>query len=516
MASIGNITAAYSAVSDNAPTVAVPSGAVAGDIFVLVWDIIGTGSVTWPSGFTEVSVYGNEANVHGVTRIAIRTATGSESGSFSGTLSNYTAWEGRCIVVKGVNATPDANTVKNNYAYSTSSSLTGNAITTTGAGRFILWVGAGSSGGKLAATASITPPSGISIDSTVDRGNGEFITIGHGTQASAGTATYSGTASFGAVNDSRGNNTFTLAFVASGGGGTSITSAIGHLTEAGYGPSVSRTANQGISSIVGNVALHGYAAAIGRSYSISGVVGHSLQSGYSPAISQPHAIAAVSGHSTSSGHLPAIDRTAAQLIGGVAGHGSYAGHAATISRTDNQQIFADVGHGHIDGYGPTVSQSSASTIGGVVGHAYFAGYASTVSRTSSHEIGATAGHALFHGYALTVGQAITVAPVAGSAESHGFEPTVSQSNSWVAYPDSGHLLFAGATPALQQPHSISPSTGGLIQSGYVPLVSMGSGDLSADWRIDLAPDSMAFVSSGDSLQFAVGGDNLSYQLGANQ
>lgn len=214
---IGSITTNNSTVNDNAPSVAVPSGASAGDLYVLFWCNLLSGTVTWPAGFTDIGVVANETNVLGYMRAAVRTATGSESGSFTGSTANYQKWEARCVVVHGAQATPDVVSANSTYQYGSSSNLDGASITTTGAGRTILWAASAGSGSGAACTATVTPPSGLSTDSFTDRGNGATVAIAHGTQASAGAATYSGSASFGGVADSRGADILVLAFTQAGG-----------------------------------------------------------------------------------------------------------------------------------------------------------------------------------------------------------------------------------------------------------------------------------------------------------
>lgn len=214
---IGSITANRTTVNDNAPTVAVPSGASVGDLFVLVWHFIGSATVTWPAGFTDVGVTAYDANVSQYSKAAIRVCDGSETGSFTGSTPQYERWETRCIVVKGASATPDAKSANATYQYSSTADFSGASITTTGASRTILFIAGTEAGGTATATGTAVPPSGFTTDESVDRGNGTFTMIAHGAQASAGAATYVGSATFGAVADSRGSAIIVLAFTLSGG-----------------------------------------------------------------------------------------------------------------------------------------------------------------------------------------------------------------------------------------------------------------------------------------------------------
>lgn len=229
---IGSITNAHVTYGDNAPTVAVPSGAVAGNVYALFWlNITHGATLTWPDGFTEVSDLAYEANSGADLRCALRVATGSESGSFTGSTTSWQSWRTICAVITGVSATPDDASGNGTYAYTSSASLTGASITTTGADRVILWAAATLLGGS-AATPTLTPPAGLTTDTVVDFGNGATIALADGTQASAGSATYSGSMGFGGVADSRSGLTLTIALAQSGGGGItgSLSGTLSSLT----------------------------------------------------------------------------------------------------------------------------------------------------------------------------------------------------------------------------------------------------------------------------------------------
>ena len=223
---IGSITSAHVTYNDNAPTVAVPSGAVEGNVYALFWSNLSHGAtLTWPDGFTEVSDLAHEASFGVDMRCALRAATGSESGSFTGSTTSWQHWRTVCAVITGVSATPDDAGGNGTYAYASSASLTGASITTTGADRVILWAAATLSGGS-AATPTLTPPAGLTTDTVIDFGNGSTIALADGTQASAGSATYSGSMGFGGVDDSRSGLILTIALAQSGGGGSSQTLAV--------------------------------------------------------------------------------------------------------------------------------------------------------------------------------------------------------------------------------------------------------------------------------------------------
>lgn len=213
---VGTTTSASVNYSDNAPTVAVPSGAVAGNLYVLAVEYMSSATITWPSGFTEVGASAYDSNIGARLRVAIRTATGTESGSFVCSLSSYSNWVATCTVVSGYSAPAEAVSANNTYAYTNSAAMTGASVTTTGANRMILWVGATGSAGT-ASTVTYTAPTGLTKNATVDNGIGITMSVAYGVQASAGAATYSGTASFGATSDSRAGTIITLALAPSGG-----------------------------------------------------------------------------------------------------------------------------------------------------------------------------------------------------------------------------------------------------------------------------------------------------------
>lgn len=208
---VGATTGAHVGYSDNAPTVAVPAGAVAGDLYVLAILYQSGNTITWPSGFTEVS--SSAVLVDGpIFRVALRTAAGSESGNFVASLSGWQKWSAICGVVSGFSATEDDSSGAANYnAYAPSVALNGVEITTTGAGRQIIWFGSTVDWGLSTGAATITLPSGLSIDREDDDGAGLVMVMASGVKSSAGAATYSGTADFGAVNGSRSGLVITLA-----------------------------------------------------------------------------------------------------------------------------------------------------------------------------------------------------------------------------------------------------------------------------------------------------------------
>lgn len=215
MALVGTVTADRSTSNDNAPKVAVPAGASVGQLYCLVWSYLSSSSVpAWPEGFTEVLAV-QENTVLGYTRVALRVCDGTESGFFLGSTSSYQQWEARCFIIGGVQASPEDAKGFASYAYTSTAAATGASVTSGGAGRCALWIASSTSGGRTAATASVTPPAGFSPVSSIDRGDGTVLIIADST-IGAGSAAFSGSIDFGGVADSRGVTVSTLVFAPAG------------------------------------------------------------------------------------------------------------------------------------------------------------------------------------------------------------------------------------------------------------------------------------------------------------
>lgn len=209
---VGLVTSALVTYSDNAPTVAVPGGAVAGDFFLLGIQCPPSVTLTWPIGFTEATDFSEEVNLGTLFRTALKSASGSESGDFVASMSGYGGWMAICAVVHGFNSTVGDGSGQSSYGYATSVSMTGGSVTTAGDGHLVVWVATTGAGGGQACTASVTQPSGMTLHDLQDAGNGSSICLASMVQATAGAATYSGSADFGAVSDSRDSNVITLTF----------------------------------------------------------------------------------------------------------------------------------------------------------------------------------------------------------------------------------------------------------------------------------------------------------------
>lgn len=218
---IGACTADFVTYSDNAPTLAVPPGAEVGEYYLFAVQYESDATITWPDGFSEVSVHAADGAIGTSLRAAIRECDGTESGNFAATIDQYQAWAALCAVVGGVKLPLDSVSAKSVYAYTSTAALAGAEITTTGDAHLVVMVGATGSAGTPC-TATLTPPTGFTAHalslpggatSTVsDAGDGVAISIAEYVQPMAGPATYEGSMDFGGVGDARAGNVLVLAF----------------------------------------------------------------------------------------------------------------------------------------------------------------------------------------------------------------------------------------------------------------------------------------------------------------
>lgn len=218
--SLGNATGTDFGGSVNTGTGTYPTGITAGDALIMlaVQQDTGATTVTWPSGFTEISISPVvESTSFGICmRAAIKTATGSESGNFT---INWSGFKGQCVSVidlKGVTVSPLDTSVKaaTSDPFGTTCTLTGTAIIPTNAGDCILFCGYTGSAGGTTTSTTFTPPAGLagSFVGLAGGNVGQIIFYAVGVQASAGSHTYSGSVVFGGSGDSRDHLLFTLAF----------------------------------------------------------------------------------------------------------------------------------------------------------------------------------------------------------------------------------------------------------------------------------------------------------------
>jgi hypothetical protein len=151
-----------------------------------------------------------------------------------------------------------------------------------------------------------------------------------------------------------------LAQVASG---TTITPGTGHLVDAGYAPTVTRTEHQTITPGKGALILVGYAPSVSQTSTLTITPGKGSISvtGFAPSISQGanQSLSPGTGHLTLGGYTPVLSQTAHRLIGPAEGHIVLAGHVPTITQSDHHTIAPGTGHTNLRGYAPTISNGGA-------------------------------------------------------------------------------------------------------------------------------------------------------------
>lgn len=218
---IGNVTSAEVSFSDNAPTVPVPAGAVAGNRYI--WAVLNASLVTFPAGWTPLPASPTiDATLGSYLNVAVRTYDGTEGSDFLASSASYGQWMSVCAVIDGVGAggLEDSDMVGAFIGYITSGNpvaLNGPAVTVSAAGKQIIWIGSSGSSG-VTATATNVQPAGFSAPVGSSPANGRTIFFSYLESASAGTPSYNGSTSFNA-DDSRGAHVATLVFDGGGGGG---------------------------------------------------------------------------------------------------------------------------------------------------------------------------------------------------------------------------------------------------------------------------------------------------------
>ncbi|MDB6104057.1 MAG: hypothetical protein JWO52_4056 [Gammaproteobacteria bacterium] len=199
MAAIGNTTSAFSTSSSNTVTLAVPSGATTADCFLIAVDTqSSSATITWPSGFAEITPHPSEVVIGSMLRVAIKSATGSESGNFVATISGFFAFTALCAVVQGVSSTlQDAQGNAPTESFGSSISLVGASVSTGAANNFVVFVGAVQAGGTTA-TATFTQPSGFTKNATVDSGVGNALGLASFIEPTNGSVSYTGSMAYSA------------------------------------------------------------------------------------------------------------------------------------------------------------------------------------------------------------------------------------------------------------------------------------------------------------------------------
>ena len=183
-AAFGSITTAYVTYSDNAPSVAVPSGAAAGDVFIWVVQKGNGQTITPPSGFSALDTAGETSIGSGIYTFA-KTADGTESGNFTGLSSAYSSWFCICWVQTGVSSTMVSHNADDTYAGYVSVIPCSTGSLSSSSGDFIAGVFFATDVGTTS-TLSFTPPSGFTTENIggvpiLDLGNSRGVALAYKT-----------------------------------------------------------------------------------------------------------------------------------------------------------------------------------------------------------------------------------------------------------------------------------------------------------------------------------------------
>jgi hypothetical protein len=266
-AAFGSITSAYVTYSDNAPSVSVPSGAAAGDVFIWVVKKGNGEIITPPTGFYALDSAEETSIGSGIYTFA-KTADGTESGNFTGSSSAYSSWICLCWVTTGVSSTIVSHNANDTYAGYVSSVPCSTGSIASSSGDFIVGVFSATDAGTTS-TLSFVPPSGFTTENIggspiLDLGNSRGVALAYKTSPGE-------TAAYTADINSTATTTFSgmgagFVFTPSGGGGGTSVALTGQSSTAGQGTlSVAGSANksltgQQITSSIGTITVSGSAA----------------------------------------------------------------------------------------------------------------------------------------------------------------------------------------------------------------------------------------------------------------
>ena len=226
-AAFGSITTAYVTYSDNAPSVAVPSGAAAGDVFIWVVQKGNGQTITPPAGFSALDTAGETSIGSGIYTFA-KTADGTESGNFTGSSSAYSSWVCICWVITGVSSTIVSHNANDTYAGYVATIPCSTGSLSSSSGDFIAGVFFATDVGTTS-TLSFTPPSGFTTENIggspiLDLGNSRGVALAYKTSTGE-TATYTADINSTATTTFSGMGAGFVFTPSGGGGGTTVSPA---------------------------------------------------------------------------------------------------------------------------------------------------------------------------------------------------------------------------------------------------------------------------------------------------
>lgn len=352
---IGNVTSHDSVAWGTTPNVSCPSGGATGDHYLLFVAVTGGNTVTWPTGFTEVSTYVAETSFGRDLRAAVRPYDGSEPGTFSCTGNAVNTWSIACAVIKGANGTPDVvSQAVASSTWGTTVNLNGASITTTGANRTVLWLGMT----LMSDTpGTLTPPSGFTT--IVNHGatsDGHCLVAAHGTQASAGAASYSGTMVYGS-SDSRGGGVLTVAFAEASGG-----SSPGNASCAAPSVSASSPTASARGAARASVSLQ----AVGATAATAGASGGATATVSLAHVTSSAAVAQARGSATASASLAAASITPAEASASISGGALASSSFASVSASAPQASASGAGRASVTFSSVLITPASATAYEGAI------------------------------------------------------------------------------------------------------------------------------------------------------
>lgn len=186
------------------PNVPVPGVPLIGDLIFMVVGVTGRTPVTWPAGFTNLEDFGPIGSDH--MAFAVRTADGTESGTFTATLTGGSGdWIALGILVHADNATLTVESHGSAFVGDVAGGVaegavipleSPNGVVTAGPNRLILWLTSISSGGENGDRNIFIMPSGFVENDHFEDSIYEFVSCASKVISLPTTADYDGSVTF--------------------------------------------------------------------------------------------------------------------------------------------------------------------------------------------------------------------------------------------------------------------------------------------------------------------------------
>jgi hypothetical protein len=185
-------------------------------------------------------------------------------------------------------------------------------------------------------------------------------------------------------------------FVASAGGGVTITTNLGTADATGLTASVSASSPTTITASLGTATASGLAATLTQATTITASLGTASASGYQATVAQAASISASLGTATASGYQASVTAAGAVVISANLGTATASGLQANINGSTT--ISASLGAATAAGY--TAALEVAYTLAANLGTASATGKTATVY--ANETLAATIGQAIAQGYSATI------------------------------------------------------------------------------------------------------------------